>query len=187
LSEKSKKDRLVAAATLLFHERGTDATSLADIAVRADVPVGNIYYYFKTKEELIAASIMAQHEEVCAHFKNVAEGIDNPKQRLLALLDYIKQCADDTTDLGCPMGKLVMNIDIVHNPLGKQVQEMFKNQIEWKIEQFLELGQSLDDAKNNAQNFCVKLQGAGVLAKALNDPKILTKQIDEMSCWIKAL
>ena len=36
----------------LAYRNGFRETSLADIAEAAHVPVGNVYYYFKTKEEL---------------------------------------------------------------------------------------------------------------------------------------
>src|SRR6516165_3905370 len=48
-----KRDRLIAAAVLLLHRHGVERTTLADIAKAADVPVGNVYYYFKTKDEVI--------------------------------------------------------------------------------------------------------------------------------------
>jgi AcrR family transcriptional regulator len=37
----------------LAHRNGFRDTSLADIAEAAHVPVGNLYYYFKTKEEAV--------------------------------------------------------------------------------------------------------------------------------------
>jgi AcrR family transcriptional regulator len=33
-------------------QNGFEATSLADIAREAKVPLGNVYYYFKTKDEI---------------------------------------------------------------------------------------------------------------------------------------
>ena len=36
----------------LAYRDGFRESSLADIAKAAHVPVGNVYYYFKTKEEL---------------------------------------------------------------------------------------------------------------------------------------
>ena len=47
-----KRTRLVDAAARLVYEQGFNQTTLADIAGAADVPVGNVYYYFKTKEAL---------------------------------------------------------------------------------------------------------------------------------------
>ena len=57
---RGKRERLVAAATELLHQQGIERTTLADIAKAADVPLGNVYYYFKTKDDVIAAVIEAQ-------------------------------------------------------------------------------------------------------------------------------
>ncbi|MGZ3346649.1 MAG: TetR/AcrR family transcriptional regulator, partial [Caulobacteraceae bacterium] len=52
-----KRDRLVEAAADLAHRRGFRETSLAAIAEAAGVPLGNVYYYFKTKDALAEALI----------------------------------------------------------------------------------------------------------------------------------
>ena len=54
-----KRARLVAAACRVLHEQGVERTTLADIAKAAYVPVGNVYYYFKTKDQLVEAAIHA--------------------------------------------------------------------------------------------------------------------------------
>ncbi|MCK5749515.1 MAG: TetR/AcrR family transcriptional regulator, partial [Oricola sp.] len=52
---KAKREALVQAAAELFWTRGYEASSLADIASAARVPLGNVYYYFKTKSDLAGA------------------------------------------------------------------------------------------------------------------------------------
>ena len=54
-AQPDKRTRLIETATKLAYGRGFRETSLADIAEAARVPVGNVYYYFKTKEELAEA------------------------------------------------------------------------------------------------------------------------------------
>ena len=41
-----KRSRLLSAAMGLAYQNGFGATSLADIAREAEVPLGNVYYYF---------------------------------------------------------------------------------------------------------------------------------------------
>src|SRR5258708_39384380 len=48
----SVRTRLIEAAATLAHRRGFGNTRLADIAREAKVPAGNLYYYFKAKEEI---------------------------------------------------------------------------------------------------------------------------------------
>jgi AcrR family transcriptional regulator len=47
-----KRTRPVSAAVGLAYQNGFGATSLADIAREAEVPLGNVYYYFKTKDDI---------------------------------------------------------------------------------------------------------------------------------------
>jgi len=44
-----KRARLMEAAETLFYQQGVHRTTLADIAQEAEVPLGNIYYHFRTK------------------------------------------------------------------------------------------------------------------------------------------
>ena len=58
---QGKRERLVAGASEVIHRQGVERTTIADIARAADVPVGNVYYYFKTKDELVEAAIDSRH------------------------------------------------------------------------------------------------------------------------------
>jgi AcrR family transcriptional regulator len=54
--QPDKRARLIQTAAGLSYQRGFRETTLADIAEAARVPLGNVYYYFKTKEELARLS-----------------------------------------------------------------------------------------------------------------------------------
>ena len=63
-SNASKRDRLIDAALRLFYEHGIERTTIADIAAAANVPPGNVYYYFKTKEDIVDAVVSARVTEI---------------------------------------------------------------------------------------------------------------------------
>src|SRR5260370_14383371 len=62
-----KRSRLVSAAVGLAYQNGVEATSLADIAREAQVPLGNVYYYFKTKDQIGEAILRLRTGDLCAH------------------------------------------------------------------------------------------------------------------------
>ncbi|MBW8482860.1 TetR/AcrR family transcriptional regulator [Actinomadura parmotrematis] len=67
---KSEQTRalIVETALRLFRERGYEATTMRAIAKEAGVSVGNAYYYFSSKEELIQAyydELQEEHLEAC--------------------------------------------------------------------------------------------------------------------------
>jgi AcrR family transcriptional regulator len=49
------RDRILASARKLIAQHGFEATSTKEIAAHAGVPSGLVFYYFKTKEELLEA------------------------------------------------------------------------------------------------------------------------------------
>ena len=50
-----KRARLVEAAVNLAYRQGYTRTTIADIAKESGVPLGNVYYYFKTKDDIATA------------------------------------------------------------------------------------------------------------------------------------
>ena len=47
------RERIIKAATQLFSQKGYDVTRVSDIATAADVNKALIYYYFKSKEDIL--------------------------------------------------------------------------------------------------------------------------------------
>ncbi|MCT9935171.1 TetR family transcriptional regulator [Planotetraspora sp. A-T 1434] len=67
MAEKTR-ELIVETALRLFRERGFEATTMRAIAAEAGVSVGNAYYYFTSKEQLIQAyydRAQAEHEAAC--------------------------------------------------------------------------------------------------------------------------
>jgi AcrR family transcriptional regulator len=48
-----KRQKLLDAALLLFHERGYEATSMEDIAKQSGVAVGSFYQHFRSKQQVL--------------------------------------------------------------------------------------------------------------------------------------
>ena len=65
--------------------RESRGTTLADIAHAADVPLGNVYYYFKTKDELVDAVIASRAQDVGPPWQAL-EQHRTPKARLKAFV-----------------------------------------------------------------------------------------------------
>ncbi|WP_239137763.1 TetR/AcrR family transcriptional regulator [Sphaerisporangium rufum] len=62
------RDVIVETALRLFRERGYEATTMRAIAAEAGVSVGNAYYYFASKEQLVQAyydRAQEAHEAAC--------------------------------------------------------------------------------------------------------------------------
>ncbi len=58
------KERILHASIQLFSEKGFDATSVTEIAKSADVTKALIYYYFKSKEEILDSLVHSLFDRV---------------------------------------------------------------------------------------------------------------------------
>src|SRR6202453_3450606 len=100
-----KRARLIRTAVKLAYRRGFRETSLADIAAAAKVPVGNVYYYFKTKDE-IGEAVVEQH---LLEFRALQEQWDrkrSPKERLQACVEHTLENRNVLSRGGCAFGTL---------------------------------------------------------------------------------
>ena len=59
------RDRILAAARVLFNERGVSNLSALDIATVMGISPGHLYYHFKGKAEIVA-TLLAEHEKEIA-------------------------------------------------------------------------------------------------------------------------
>lgn len=80
------RTRILDAALALFRTDGYDGTTMRAIARRADVSLGNAYYYFRSKEQLIQAFYGRTHEEHLAACGEVLDIERDFETRLLAVM-----------------------------------------------------------------------------------------------------
>src|SRR3990170_4769250 len=116
MAQPGKRERLVAAARELVYRRGVASTTLADIAEAADVPVGNVYYYFKTKDDIVGAVVQTQAQQIEAVLAELERRHRSPRARLKALVRFLAEHAESTSRYGCPHGTL-------STELAKQTEE----------------------------------------------------------------
>jgi len=179
-----KRERLVESATKLFHQAGFKDTSIADIAEDSGVPLGNVYYYFKTKEELAAAVIEQRTEVIRAEVKQWEEDPD-PRARLFKLLDMQESMKEQIAKYGCPVGSMCQELDKDRQPISEKADGMVHWQLQWITDQFKQMGHV--DADKLGIQLTSALHGCSVLANALNDPKVIAVEIARLKSWIGEL
>jgi TetR/AcrR family transcriptional regulator, transcriptional repressor for nem operon len=180
-----KRERLVAAAIELLHERGIERTTLADIAKAADVPVGNVYYYFKAKDDIIAAVIEAHAQQVKTTLAHIDSRHRSPKSRLKALLRELTARSETIARYGCPMGTLCSELDKREDGSGLIAAELMRLPIEWAAEQFRVLGRR--DSSDLALELMAAYEGSALLANTLRDPNVLSRTARRLDHWIDTL
>lgn len=181
-----KRERLVASACDLLYHHGVENTTLADIAEAADVPLGNVYYYFKTKDEIVAAVVDAHVQRIGAMTAELDRRHRSPKTRLKALVAGVADEQDTIGRFGCPYGTLCSDLVKRAGAEGSPLaQRLMKALVEWSQKQFDSLGRR--DAHDLAVQLVIGYQGAAVVASALGQPDVLGRHARRLHKWIDSL
>ncbi len=183
-SAPGKRERLVAAAVELLHRQGVAATTLAEVATAADVPPGNVYYYFKTKDQLVEAVIDA-HAQALRGMLDSFNNHRTPKARLQAFARTVGQGAELAAQRGCPHGTLCAELDKREDGLDRTAATLMDIYIGWAEEQLRLMGRK--DAHDLAVTLVSVYQGASLLANTFRDPDILQTQARWLHRFIDSL
>lgn len=186
MNTPNKKERLIESAAILFHRNGLMATSLADIAKHADIPIGNVYYYFKTKDDLAVAAITKRREQFAASYTLLSETMADPRERLIEAIEHYNKIRDDYAKYGCPIGKIVNDTDAEKDHIAQIATAVLADFVAWAKLQFIELGHD-DDSESYAISLMAGIQGAVVMAKAFHSEKILQNEYRRLTQWIESL
>jgi TetR/AcrR family transcriptional repressor of nem operon len=179
-----KRERLVTAAQQVFHRHGVEKATLADIAAAAGVPLGNVYYYFRTKDALVSAVI----EKYGRSYEVMSAELDQheqPADRLKALLRALTSRREQLASYGCPIGSLSSELDKRDGVLRTEAAGVLSSVIDWAEPQFQAMGR--DDARELAVALIASYEGITVLASALRDPSLITAEAERLGRWIDSL
>ncbi len=179
-----KRERLVASAAELILRQGVEATTLAEIAQAADVPPGNVYYYFKTRDELVRAVIDQRTNQFRA-LQQSFERKPTPAARLKALVRSWAESRELVAEYGCPMGTLCSELNKQPDGPVREAAQVLALPIDWAETQFCEMGHK--DARELAITLLAGVQGAALLANTFNDPQLMTRQTRRLERWIDTL
>lgn len=139
LSEVPTRNRLIIAARDLFWSQGYEATSLNEIVQKAEANPGSLYYFFKTKEELLLAVLDWYMENLFPELiQPILLHITDPIERVFALLDgYRKALIATGCTYGCPIGNLALELG---DSLPRAREKLAKNFEGWRnwVRRFLE-------------------------------------------------
>lgn len=185
IKQNDKRDRLVEAADQLIYEKTFHTTTLADIAKMADVPLGNVYYYFKTKEAIMEAVITKRVQEWRALF-NEWEQQTESKDRLNSLIQHTLSQSESLARYGCTMGSLCQELSKQGGAVASGAAKLMNDVLEWIEQQFKNLGKE-NQAKPLAEHLLAGLQGISLLTLTFKEPAYLEKQGESLKEWVKAL
>ena len=182
---EEKRQRLIETALQVMYQQGTHRTTLVDVAQASGVPLGNIYYYFKTKDALVEAVIKARLQGL-RDTLHAFEALPDPWQRLKALVGLGRSRRDELMSYGCPFASLCLELEKEETPLAQSSSELFALQVDWAEQQFRQLDFG-DEARDLAADLLASIQGIYLLFHSLRSPDMFERKLTRLEKWLDDL
>lgn len=169
----------------VFREHGFEGASLAIITDRTGLGKGSLYHFFPGGKEEMVAAVLA---DISAWFEtNVFAALAEPSDPRSAIVGML-----DSTDAYFRSGSRVclvgaLAIDHVRDRFPDAIKDYFARWIDTLANALRCLGQNRSDARSLAEEVVAGIQGALVLARAIDDPEIFTTTIRRYKNRIIAL
>lgn len=175
-----KRTRLEHAAAHLFWMQGYAATSLADIAQEADVPLGNVYYYFKSKAALadaVASLYVRSSQDAIDAIESDYPKADltgtTSRARVAAFFTMLEKSHMSRAKAGCPIARSIADF-------AEPAPDAARMAAQALTILMASLGRDLTRGGHPngmvaAQTSIAIWQGAIVLAHGAHDPEILMR------------
>ncbi len=179
------RDRLLATAAKLLHERGYTAVSVSDICEAAGLKKGSFYHFFASKQALALAALDGYAEGNRAWLKRMAEGPGSVHDKLQSMFTGMYEAyrthhrEGNGPLLGCPIGNLAGEMAGRDPEITAKLESIFS---EWRdsVRQLLVQGADngefvIRDAEGAAESMVAFVEGAALLAKTMSDPEIIRR------------
>jgi TetR/AcrR family transcriptional repressor of nem operon len=179
-----KREKLVVAANDSFRERGVDSTTLANIAQLATVPLGNVYYYFKSKESIVFAVLDHRRKQIQQQFEELA-AIPDVLTRLKTLVTQSVSYNEATQNYGDALGSLCQELGRQGGEIAKAAATLMSEILDWCERQFKALGKE-DKAKQLAMILVSSMQGISLLTLTFKNPEYTKQQATYLLNWLES-
>jgi AcrR family transcriptional regulator len=184
-SERTQQ-RIIDAANQLFYRKGYNRTSFTDVVEEAGVPRGNIYYYFKTKEEMLRAVIAHRLVVITSMLRDWEKSIKQPLDRLERFTQIMYDSTPALLRSGCPMGSLNVELAKDQPELKDESKQLFDLFQSWLSRQFSDMGYP-DEARELSLQLLARGQGIIVISQVYQDPGFLERGIKDINRWLENL
>jgi AcrR family transcriptional regulator len=146
--------------------------------------VGNVYYYFKTKDDLVYAAITAHADDITTTLAAL-DRHRTPKARLKAFVRMVTDQRELTARSGCPQGSLCSELDKRDDEVSRSCAQLIRLPIEWAERQLRAMGRR--DARELAVALIASYQGIALLTNTFRDPELMAREGRRLERWIDSL
>lgn len=167
----STRDRILTATNELFRRNGYNGTSIKQITVAAEVPMGSLYHCFPNgKVQLAQAAIETSGPAYEQLFEMIAGGAASPQAAIADFFDGAAEVleATDFIDI-CPIGTVAREVASTNETLRESTWKVFSSWVAAAAALFEDAGVPTDEARQLATTLVAALEGGFMLARAAKD------------------
>lgn len=186
MKAEDNRQRIIDAAQQLFAERGYSQTSLGDVADAAGLLKGNLSYYFRTKDALLASVTEARQRALIDRLNADLPNDAGTRDGVEAFLRMTEAEADALAQAGCPLGSLCSELGKGDASLQGLATDMLAAVQQWLVRQFAKTFPP-KVSREHAEYLLAVMQGASLLAHAYRDPAPVRRQARGARRWLGTL
>ncbi|MEK5024900.1 TetR/AcrR family transcriptional regulator [Paenibacillus sp. FSL M7-1046] len=188
----SNKDIALQSAFTLFLTKGFQATSMDDIVTHSKVSKTNIYYYFKSKEELLLTIV----GQLISHYvQRINQILSQSETTVLEKFEALLIILTDNTEQnnylgGCPFLTLYTQTPLEAIEVRDRIKSFFEQQFQ-AVELIVAEGIAKQElkaelpVKQTAALIVSSIEGALFLAQASNNPDIIKAVYPALASLLK--
>lgn len=176
------RERLLASARELIHERGYNAVGVSELCQHAGINKGSFYHFFPSKQSLALDVVDSVWLESRSFLEETLLGDAPPLERLRNYFDALyeghRQRCGGRTQNGCPLGNLALEMSTQDALLRDRLLQSFEGHIGY-FERLLREAQSRGDVvedldpRRTSEALVAFIQGQIMLSKLRDEPEVL--------------
>jgi TetR/AcrR family transcriptional regulator, transcriptional repressor for nem operon len=191
------RDRILAESKALIYQNGFAGTSIDLILDRAGITKGAFFYHFKSKADLALALIQefaaTDQAEMNEALEATAAFAGQPQERLLR---FIQAFIDLFANAKEPPNCLYASVSNEQNQYDQEIRDIVReNMLRWRqalrelIDKAMEARppKVAVDKDALADQLTVILEGAFIVSKGLEDPRITAQQLGNLKTFFELL
>lgn len=110
MKKTTVKERIIEVTAHLFYTQGYNRTGINQIIKESDVARASLYNHFNSKTDLLIAYLQQANEKNISELKEFIKPFSNPKEKLLAVIDYRLSLQEKFGFGGCRFAKVSLEI-----------------------------------------------------------------------------
>ncbi|OQP41069.1 hypothetical protein A4H97_15845 [Niastella yeongjuensis] len=125
--KNSIKQTVIDTASRLFYKQGYGNTGINQIVEESGVVKSSLYTAFRTKEDILMAYLETAGEATDKALKQASEKGNSPKEKVLAVFDYLIDLVQQKEYNGCNFLNIIAEIPAGTERVVKQIQHQKNN------------------------------------------------------------